>query len=60
MLNEIELDDRDYKHIKDIAEEEWKEKASVSYFLCKLYVKAIISFCARKGYMIRDGKIFKI
>lgn len=61
-MKEINLTDRDYREIKDLALSEWKEK-SISYktaeeFVCRCYVNAFTSFCRARGYSLLDGKVY--
>lgn len=61
-MKEHKLTDQDYRAIKDMALNLWKER-SISHktaddFVCRCYVDAVTSYCSARGLTLVDGKFY--
>lgn len=63
-MNKVELTDKDYRDIKDMALTLWRDK-NISYrapedFVCRCYVEALGAFCKVRGLTLRDGNFYYV
>lgn len=59
-MKEIELEEKDFQEIKDLAVTEWvgKSRRTINPDI-KAMVSAFIMYCNARKLVVKDGKIFK-
>lgn len=58
-MKEVKLDDKDYSIIFQGARGLWVDTAIKSHHECRCTIASFISLCKAKGYIVKDGKIYK-